>query len=48
MAKAAKKNSKRLFSYVKKKTANKVSVGPLKDGERVVTEDKEMADMLNS
>ena len=23
-------------------------MGPLKDGERVVTEDKEMADMLNS
>ena len=29
LAKAKKKNSKSLFSYVKKKTKNKESVGPL-------------------
>ena len=46
LAKAA-KNSKQFFSYLKKKTSNRVTVGPLKDGERVVTDDKEMADMLN-
>ena len=32
LAKAAKKNPKQFFSYLKKKTSNRVSVGPLKDG----------------
>ena len=33
---------------MKKKTSNRVSVGPLKDGEKIVTDNKEMAEMLNN
>ena len=33
---------------MKKQTSNKVSVGPLKDGEQVVADSGEMAEMLNS
>ena len=36
------------MSYLKNKTSNRVSVGPLKDGDRLVTDDKEMAELLNS
>ena len=48
LAKNAKKNPKAFYSYIKKKTSNKVTVGPLKspDG-KLVTDDKEMADILN-
>ena len=38
LAKNAKKNSKQFYSYLKKKTANRVTVGPLKNGEEVVTD----------
>ena len=48
LAKAAKRNPKQFFSYLKKKTSNRVSVGPLKDGERLVTDDGEMAYILNN
>ena len=48
LAKAAKKNPKQFYSYLKNKTSNRVSVGPLKEGDRVVTDDKQMADMLNT
>ena len=37
-AKEAKKNSKQFYSYLKKKTANRVTVGPLKHGEELVTD----------
>jgi ribonuclease P/MRP protein subunit RPP40 len=37
-----------LNSYLKNKTSNRVSVGPLKDGDRLVTDDSEMAEMLNN
>jgi hypothetical protein len=48
LAKAAKRNPKQFFSYLKKKTSNRFSVGPLKDGERLVTDDGEMAYILNN
>ena len=44
----AKKNPKAFYSYIKKKTSNKVTVGPLKNAEdNLVTDDKEMAEILN-
>ena len=33
LAKSAKKNPKAFYSYLKKKNSNKVTVGPIKDGE---------------
>ena len=48
LAKAAKKNPKQFFSYLKKKSSNRVSVGPLKVGDRLVTDDTQMADILNN
>ena len=45
---AKKKNKKAFFSYLKKKTSNWVSVGPLEDGDKLVTDNKDMAEMLNS
>ena len=48
LAKNSKKNPKAFYSYMKKKTSNKVTVGPLKTSDgKLVTEDKEMADILN-
>ena len=47
LAKNRKRNSKSFFSYIKKKTKNKVSVGPLKDGPDLVTESDKMATILN-
>ena len=49
LAKQAKKNPKEFYSYLKTKTSNKESVGPLKsDTGDVVTDDATMAGMLNS
>ena len=48
LAKNSKKNPKAFYSYIKKKSSNKVTVGPLKDSEdTLVTDDKQMADILN-
>ena len=48
LAKNSKKNPKAFYSYMKKKTSNKVTVGPLKTSDgKLVIEDKEMADILN-
>ena len=48
LAKNAKKNPKAFYSYIKKKTSNKVTVGPLKDADgNLVVDDKEMAEILN-
>ena len=48
LAKNSKKNPKAFYSYIKKKTSNKVTVGPLKNAEdNLVTDDKEMAEILN-
>ena len=48
LAKASKRNNKQFLCYLKKKTSNRVSVDPLKDGDRMVTNDKEVADILNT
>ncbi len=41
-------NSRPFYSYIKKKTKSRPSIGPLKDKkEKVVTEDQEMAEVLN-
>ena len=48
LAKGAKNNPKAFYSYLKKKTANRVTVGPLKEGEELVTDHQQMANILNS
>ena len=48
LAKSAKKNPKQFFSYLKKKSSNRVSVGPLKVGVELVSDNTEMAGMLNN
>ena len=48
LAKNAKKNPKAFYSYLKKKVSNQVSVGPLKEGDELVTDEGRMAEMLNS
>ena len=50
LAKHAKQNPKEFYSYLKTKTSNKESVGPLKPdtGGDVVTDDATMAGMLNT
>ena len=47
LAKEAKKNAKQFNSYIKKKTANRVTVGLLKVGKEIVTDPKSMCNMLN-
>ena len=47
LAKDVKKNPKAFYSYLKSRTSNKVTVGPLKEGEEIVTDDNKIADMLN-
>jgi hypothetical protein len=48
LAKDAKKNPKAFYGYMKKRTGNKVTVGPLKDSTgQLVTDDKLMAEQLN-
>jgi hypothetical protein len=47
LAKNAKKSPKAFYSYLRTKTSNKVSVGPLKDGKQYTTNDEKMANMLN-
>ena len=42
-----KKNPKAFYPYLKFRTSNKVTVGPLKEGEEIVTDNNKMADMLN-
>ena len=46
LAKEAKKKPKMFYSYLRSKTANRSSVGPLKD-EAVVSDDTGMANVLN-
>jgi ribonuclease P/MRP protein subunit RPP40 len=48
LAKKAKKNPKKFYAYLKSKTCNRVSVGPLIGEEGLVTDDKGMAGMLNA
>ena len=48
IAKDKKKNSKAYYSYVKSKTKNRVSIGPLVQEEEVVGDSEKMANILNS
>ena len=48
MAKEAKKKRKQFYSYLKSRTANRQSIGPLKDGEKMVTDNRGMASLLNT
>ena len=48
LARQAKKDPKRFFSYLKRKTSNRVSVGPLVGEDGLVTGNKEMAGILNA
>ena len=41
-------NKKPFNSYIKSKTKSRISVGPLKQGEELITDNKQMADMLNT
>ena len=48
LAKDCKKNPKTFWSYMKKKTSNRVTVGPLKDSQQnLVTDSKDQANILN-
>ena len=47
LAKDVKKNPKAFYSYLKSKTSNRQSVGPLKKDGKVVSDDEEQADILN-
>ena len=49
LAANAKKDPKSFYSYLKSKTANKESVGPLKDDDKnLVTDDDKMGELLNT
>ena len=48
LAKSAKKNPKEFYSYMKSKTTNKETVGPLKDGDGTSSENARMAELLNT
>ena len=47
LAKEAKKKPKMFYSYLRTKTANKSSIGPLKDDGKVVSDEMGMANILN-
>ena len=47
LAKNAKKNPKAFWSYLKSKTANRESVGPLKNNGEFITDNEKQADILN-
>ena len=48
LAKEAKRKPKLFYSYLKSRTSNKQSVGPLKTGEKMVSDNTGMADILNN
>ena len=47
LAKKAKKNPKEFYAYIKSKSSNRESVGPLKDGEKIITDNNDIAEKLN-
>ena len=47
LAKNAKKNPKAFWSYLKSKTANRESVGPLKENGEFITDNEKQAEVLN-
>ena len=48
LARKAKKNPKKFFAYMKSRTCNRVSVGPLMGEEGIVSDSKQMACILNA
>ena len=48
LARNVKKNPKDFYSYMKSKTGNKESVGPLKQGDDIISDDQEIAEHLNT
>ena len=47
LAKDARKNPKAFYTYLKSKTSNRQSVGPLKENDEIVTDDEKQAEILN-
>ena len=47
LAKNVKKNSKSFYSYLKSKTSNRSSVGPLNEGNELISDDEKMSEVLN-
>ena len=47
LAKDRKVNSKAFFSHIKKSTSNRVTVGPLKQDDKIVADSSQMATVLN-
>ena len=47
LARNRKANSKAFYSHIKKITANRVTVGPLKHGDEIVSDNAQMASVLN-
>ena len=48
LAKEAKKKPKQFYAYLKSRTSNRQSIGPLKNGSEVCSDNKSMAGILNS
>ena len=48
IAREAKKDPKSFWSYIKSKTANRSSVGPIMQGDQVLTKNIDQAEALNS
>ena len=48
LARRSKMDPKKFYSYLKSKTSNRVSVGPLVGREGIVTDNREMAEILNA
>ena len=47
LVKDARKNPKAFYMYLKSKTSNRQSVGPLKEDDEVITDDEKQAEILN-
>ena len=47
LAKHVKKNPKAFYSYLRSKTSNKETIGPLKEGKEYIANDERMANLLN-
>ena len=48
LAKNIKKNSKSFYSYLKSITSNRSSVGPIKEGNELISDDQKMCEILNT
>ena len=47
LAKNRKANSKAFYSHIKKNTSNRVTVGPLRQGDEIVADNAQMASVIN-